>query len=99
MAIKKDEVGVKKETPILKKRTAPEDLKVEKVDSPKPSPLKKRVLPGDEPSAENNVASLLKKRELPKEENNQTEQTSSNEEGSDNKKSNDDVVDAEYEEK
>lgn len=74
MAIKKDEVGVKKETPILKKRTAPEDLKVEKVDSPKPSPLKKRVLPGDEPSAENNVASLLKKRELPKEENNQTEQ-------------------------
>ena len=31
--------------------------------------------------------------------NNQTEQTSSNEEGSDNKKSNDDVVDAEYEEK
>ena len=48
--------------------TASEVIKVEKVDSPKPSPLKKRVLPGDEPSAENNVASLLIKRELPKEE-------------------------------
>lgn len=76
MAIKKDEVGVKKESPILKKRTAPEDVKVEKETTTKTSPLKKRTLPGDEPNAEKSVASILKKRELPTEETEPKEKSS-----------------------
>lgn len=63
-----EEVSVKKENPILKKRTSPEDIAKQDEVTEKKSPLKKRTTPLDEPNAEKSVASLLKKRELPTEE-------------------------------
>jgi len=66
MATKKiEEIGVKKETPILKKRTTVEDVVKVESSSEKKTPLKKRTTPLDEPNVEKSAASLMKKRELP----------------------------------
>lgn len=65
MATKKiEEIGVKKEMPILKKRIAPGEISETEVVEKK-SPLKKRTTPLDEPNAEKSVAALLKKKENP----------------------------------
>ena len=65
MATKKiEEIGVKKEMPILKKRIAPGEISETEV-AEKKSPLKKRTTPLDEPNAEKSVAALLKKKENP----------------------------------
>lgn len=65
MATKKlEEIGLKKDTPVLKKRIAPGEGVSEEVVEKK-SPLKKRTTPLDEPNAEKSVATLLKKKENP----------------------------------
>ena len=63
-----EELGVKKESPILKKRTSPDEIANQGDATEKKTPLKKRTTPLDEPNAEKSVASMLKKRELPTEE-------------------------------
>ena len=63
-----EETAKKQESPILKKRTLPGDVVATSEVVEKKSPLKKRTTPLDQPNAENSVASLLKKRELPTEE-------------------------------
>lgn len=60
-----EELVAKKESPVLKKRTSPEEVTNDAQPTEKKSPLKKRSTPLDEMNPENSVATLMKKRELP----------------------------------
>ena len=60
-----EELVAKKESPVLKKRTSPEEVTNDTQPTEKKSPLKKRSTPLDEMNPENSVATLMKKRELP----------------------------------
>ena len=59
MATKKEETSVKT-SPVLKKRTSPDDIITTESTSTSVNPLKKRILPGDEP-----IKTVKEKKEMP----------------------------------